>query len=89
MEEGIKSKKSKKIIIGIVFFIVFFALLICLRGSEDTWIKDENGNWVKHGNPSGSAPVTNFEECAKLYPVIETYPEQCKTPDGKSFTKKY
>ena len=36
-----------------------------------------------------SAPtITNFEECAYAgYPISDTYPKQCKTPDGKSFTK--
>lgn len=31
--------------------------------------------------------VTTFEECAALYPVMESYPEQCVTPDGKHFTR--
>lgn len=32
--------------------------------------------------------VGSFEECVKAgYPVMETYPPQCKTPDGKSFTQ--
>jgi hypothetical protein len=31
--------------------------------------------------------VNSFEDCAKLYPVMESYPEQCNTPDGKHFTK--
>lgn len=32
--------------------------------------------------------ITNFEECAKAgYPILETYPEQCRTPDGRSFTR--
>ncbi len=30
--------------------------------------------------------VTNFEECkAAGYPIMESYPEQCATPDGRSF----
>jgi hypothetical protein len=33
--------------------------------------------------------IVDFESCAKEYPVLETYPEQCMTSDGKSFTKKY
>ncbi len=32
--------------------------------------------------------ISTFEECAAAgYPILETYPEQCRTPDGKSFTK--
>ncbi|HLB60265.1 MAG TPA: Gmad2 immunoglobulin-like domain-containing protein [Patescibacteria group bacterium] len=32
--------------------------------------------------------IANFEECAAAgYPVMESYPEQCRTPDGKTFTR--
>lgn len=31
--------------------------------------------------------IKTFEECAKLYPVMESYPEQCRTPEGKLFTR--
>ena len=32
--------------------------------------------------------ITTFEECAAAgYPILETYPEQCRTPDGRSFTR--
>lgn len=30
--------------------------------------------------------INSFEDCAKHYPVMESYPEQCTTPDGKHFT---
>jgi hypothetical protein len=33
--------------------------------------------------------IKDFDSCAKLYPVQETYPERCLTPDGRSFTKHY
>lgn len=29
--------------------------------------------------------ITNFEECSKKYPVMESYPPACITPDGKRF----
>lgn len=32
--------------------------------------------------------LANFEECmAAGYPVMESYPRQCRTPDGQSFTE--
>lgn len=32
--------------------------------------------------------ITNFEECATAgYPIMESYPEQCRTPDGRTFTR--
>jgi hypothetical protein len=35
--------------IGILAIILILAVF---RGNEDTWLKDEKGVWVKHGNPS-------------------------------------
>ncbi|OGG80641.1 hypothetical protein A3A39_04095 [Candidatus Kaiserbacteria bacterium RIFCSPLOWO2_01_FULL_54_13] len=32
--------------------------------------------------------ITNFDECAAAgYPIMESYPEQCATPDGRTFFK--
>jgi len=32
--------------------------------------------------------VMSFEDCAKAgYPVMESYPRQCKTPDGRTYTE--
>lgn len=34
------------------------------------------------------AGISSFEECkAAGYPIMESYPEQCATPDGKHFTR--
>lgn len=33
--------------------------------------------------------ISSFEECvAAGYPIMESYPEQCRMPDGKTFTRK-
>jgi hypothetical protein len=33
-------------------------------------------------------PILNFQGCVNAgYPVMESYPRQCKTPDGRSFTE--
>lgn len=53
------------------------------------------GNWVAtYGTidtPSGTDElplITNFSECvAAGYPVLESYPEQCRTETGEVFTK--
>jgi hypothetical protein len=46
--------------------------------------------------PAASGPVPSppddgidsFEDCARAgYPIAESYPEQCFTPDGRSFTR--
>ena len=40
--------------------------------------------------PEVKLQITSFEECAAAgYPIMESYPEQCKTPDGKTFVKSY
>lgn len=34
------------------------------------------------------ALITSFEECAEAgYPIMESYPEQCRTPSGETFTR--
>lgn len=38
--------------------------------------------WGGNQNP----PVTSFAECAEQgFPVMESYPRQCRTPDGQTF----
>jgi len=45
------------------------------------------GFYQKEGKTLGSA-ISNFDECIEAgYPVLESYPRQCKTPDGKNFVE--
>ena len=81
----IRPKNKKIIIIAGIFLILGIIILIFVRGNEDSWVKDGNGNWVMHGNPA----IKDFESCAKKYPVMESYPERCAIPGGPSFTKQY
>lgn len=38
--------------------------------------------------PLQSAVVNSFEECVEAgYPVMESYPRQCRTSDGRSFVE--
>jgi len=48
------------------------------------------GLWFIMKKAVAPAPkITNFEECAAAgYPVIESYPRQCRTPNGKTFAEK-
>ena len=77
--------KSKKLWIVVSVLILVGVAILLLRGNEDGWVKDSGGNWVMHGNPE----VRDFESCAQKYPIRETYPEQCRLPDGPTFTKQY
>lgn len=45
------------------------------------------GVFLYRSNGLVQTSITSFEECAKLYPVMESYPEQCKTPDGRTFVR--
>jgi hypothetical protein len=54
-----KRRRTKKIVFGsIIVFLVVLTVILILRffffGSEDTWIRDEKGVYVKHGNPSST-----------------------------------
>jgi hypothetical protein len=61
--------------------IIFALIIIVLAGivSYSAWLKPE-----KKPLPG----IGNFEECLEAgYPVLESYPRQCQTPDNKTFTE--
>lgn len=43
--------------------------------------------YFTYANKQNSPEINTFEACAAHYPVMESYPEQCQTPDGKHFTR--
>lgn len=46
------------------------------------------GIWLWQVNKPMPKKITSFEECATAgYPVMESYPRQCRTPKGDSFTE--
>lgn len=63
------------ILIGIaVLILAVLALLI--------------GAFVVLEPEDAASGVSSFEECAaEGYPVMESYPRRCRTPDGRSFTE--
>ena len=42
-----------------------------------------SGAFIFSQKQQKSKQINSFEDCAKHYPVMESYPEQCNTPDGK------
>jgi hypothetical protein len=59
------SNKATAIIIVSIICVAFITLLgIRFFSGEDDWIC-QNGQWIKHGNPSSSAPSTGCGETAK------------------------
>ena len=44
------------------------------------------GIWMYFVMNKSEVYITSYEECvAAGYPILESYPEQCKTPSGKTF----
>jgi hypothetical protein len=57
-----------------LFVIVFFVVMIIF--------------WPDINKKKITPKITSFEECAAAgYPIMESYPEQCNTPDGRNFVK--
>ncbi|MFH1822885.1 MAG: GerMN domain-containing protein [Patescibacteria group bacterium] len=90
---------KQALIIIIILAIVTFTAIIGLRlfTDEDTWLCD-NGEWVKHGNPSAPMPesgcgeekpvITSFTECEQAgNTILESYPRQCQTPEEELFAE--
>jgi len=48
--------KPPKFFILIVVLMILAIALAFLRGKEDTWLC-QDGQWVKHGNPSAPMPT--------------------------------
>lgn len=45
--------------------------------------------WQSNNKQSGPK-ISSFEDCAKAgYPVMESYPRQCQTPDGRNFVESF
>ena len=54
-----------KLRLPLAIFCVLVMTLVLARlfsGPEDTWIRNERGEWVKHGNPSGPPPAQDYRE---------------------------
>jgi hypothetical protein len=52
----------------VVLLIITLAMARLFSGPEDTWIKNEYGEWIKHGHPSGPPPMNDYQE--PIYHII-------------------
>lgn len=70
------------------FFVgraVGLAIILILLGAGYYYSLSRGENQIKEEQ---IREVNSFEECAEAgYPIMESYPEQCRTPDGRNFTK--
>jgi hypothetical protein len=63
------------------YYTLIAVILICLAGVTYLFYsKEESQDY---------SSINSFEKCAEIYPVMESFPERCATPDGRSFTKEY
>lgn len=70
--------KTRVLLICIAAILVLVALFFAFN----SYIYHE-----KQGEPVNPATVLSFEACAQLYPVMESYPRQCRTPDGRTYAE--
>jgi len=47
-----KRVKNNTYWVAVVFVIIILGIFLFFKFQEDDWIKNENGIWVKHGNPT-------------------------------------
>lgn len=75
-------KKIYLILAGIL--VLFILLLIILRGlsGEDSWIKDSDGFWIKHGNPY-ETPANVLEQQKLIEEALKLYHD--KIEEGVDF----
>lgn len=66
-----------KFIIIIILFIAFLTVLTIIIA-----------NFLRESQQV--PPIRTFEDCAaRGYPIMESFPEQCRTPQGVTFVKQY
>jgi hypothetical protein len=74
------SNQLKNIVIGALLVVVVILVLALLPKKNDS----NNGN----GDQVDPADVTDYHSCVEAgYPVLESFPLQCKTPDGRTFVE--
>ena len=71
--------KGRMLIIIAIAVLAIGVLLVLLRGSEDLWLC-QNGQWVKHGNPSAQKPTSG---CGQAISEAQDPLNTSYTIDGK------
>ena len=86
----------KKVFLALII-VVIIIFAIKLLSNEDSWIC-ENGQWIRHGNPSAPMPtefcpfkegqIYDFKTCLEAgNPVMESYPRQCRDTEGNLYVE--
>jgi hypothetical protein len=66
--------KKTKIIILVILIIFVVSLFVRFIGLEDTWLC-QNGEWIKHGNPSSVRPeaILCVNKNSKILNILNEY----------------
>ena len=67
------ASENKKVVMAVVILSVLFIVFGLI--------------WQFWYLPYAYKQIKNFDDCAKRYPVMESYPAQCNTPDNRHFVQ--
>src|SRR3989344_2601372 len=74
---------QKVLLLAVGIIVVILALALVIWGISALSDNPEEGELQNDG-----FGIASFEECvAAGYPVMESYPSQCRTPDGTLFVE--
>ncbi len=73
--------QGQRIIIAVLIIILVIAGGYFLFGGRQETLPEPTMS------PDTKPSIMSFEECAAKYPVLESHPRQCNTPDGKHFVE--
>jgi hypothetical protein len=62
-----------RIPLAVIFLLVItLAMVRLFSGPEDSWIQNDRGEWVRHGNPAGPPPAVDYREplSGKIVPLV-------------------
>lgn len=66
----------------VILYIIIIGLIALVISSRDEWFSGESTQ------PTQTKTATNFDECVDLgFPIQESYPRRCATPEGQTFTE--
>ncbi|MBU0964619.1 Gmad2 immunoglobulin-like domain-containing protein [Patescibacteria group bacterium] len=86
-----KSKAVPILIITVVVVAIIIAVVVVIvETNKNTNTTTSNTNTTTNTNAtaSGGGPIISFADCEDMgFPVAESYPRQCTTPEGETFTE--
>ncbi|KND47493.1 MAG: hypothetical protein AB199_03625 [Parcubacteria bacterium C7867-004] len=74
--------------IAITLGIVITVLVVAFFGLNAYICNEKQGDPANREQPTDSSSIMSFSDCeAAGYPIMESYPRQCKVPDGRTYAE--